>query len=41
MAHWRKARRGESGVPFGVWWAMAEALAAPFLMLSLTLFGLV
>lgn len=42
MAHWRSSRPPpQSGLAFGVWWALGEALTVLVLMLALKLLKLV
>jgi hypothetical protein len=38
VAHWRPSHpQAQSGLPFGVWWALGEALTVPALLLGLKL----
>ncbi len=42
MGRWRADRPpGSAGLPFGVWWALGEALTVPALLLSLKLLRLI
>ena len=42
MAHWRSSRpQPQGGLPFGVWWALGEALTVPALLLGLRLLKLI